>query len=792
MYAEIILKNSLFESFYYRLPDHLVSLVEEGFAVFVPLKTSIQIGFIKRIIENNTFKIPDERLRDVLDIFPINPLFDKKMFELLLWASDYYIEPPGNLLFSALPAGIFRLSNYRLVFNDENNIIGKKSISLVNSESLKKRYHIGFVDIYNYLNRQEAKLEVYNVSDDSGSRIVLTNKYSGIEYSEEDKRVIERYPSIEIVLNELRSRGSMPLFDVLTILRDRRILRYLYKKGIIKVEPTDMNTSSYNIKESPVISLTNEQRISLENIERLRKGNFGVHYIYGVTGSGKTEIYLRVAENVLKEGKTVLFMVPEIGLTPQSIFRIKSFLSCDVAVLHSGLNEKERIKEFLRIKAKKVNVVVGARSAVFAPLSNLGLIVVDEEHDNAYKQEESPRYNGRDIAIKRAQLNGCIAILGSATPSVQSIYNIRTNKFEYSRLSQRANKKPLPDIEIVNLLKKGNLSEDVEGLPFFISEELYRALIETINNNRKAILMINRRGFNTVVICSKCGMSFKCPNCDINMIYHKKANILLCHYCNHSEKIPDICPNCGSLAIKSFGFGTEQVEEAVKRLIPGSKTIRLDRDSVANLYDLESMISGFSRGDSNIMIGTQMVAKGHHFPDVTLVGVVLADTAFSVPDFRVQERLMQLLMQVSGRAGRGEEKGKVIIQTFNPFEPAILAVKNNNPDEYIEVELKRRKNLFYPPFSKIILIRTRSFYPDKGEIILNKFRDALLELKHSEVLGPVASPLPKIKNEYRHQLMIKTTEIANVRKTLKNLIPDIYKMHHNVRVNIDVDPVNML
>jgi primosomal protein N' (replication factor Y) len=350
----------------------------------------------------------------------------------------------------------------------------------------------------------------------------------------------------------------------------------------------------------------------------------------------------------------------------------------------------------------------------------------------------------------------------------------------------------MPDIEIVSLAERERLHDDVEGLPFFISERLYREIIDTIKNNNKVILMLNRRGFNTILVCTKCGHIFKCPNCDVNLVYHKSANNLLCHYCNYSEKYSDICPKCNSLSIKNFGFGTEQVEEVISKIIPEAKTIRLDRDTVSNLYDIESTISHFSRGDSNILIGTQMVAKGHHFPDVTLVGVILADTAFSIPDFRVQERLMQLLMQVSGRAGRGEEKGKVIIQTFNPFEPSILAVKSGNIDEYINIELKRRKNLFYPPFSKIILIRTRSFDEKRGIELLNKIKESLIKLKRSEILGPTSSPIARIKNEYRFQLMIKTSEFNNVRNILKNLLPDIYKKHHNVRVSVDVDPINML
>ncbi len=791
MFAEIILKNSLFETFTYRVPESLSSVVKEGFAVIVPLKNSVQTGIIKRLGNNNTSGLPNEKLKSIIDIFPINPVFSRNMFELLLWASDYYIEPPGNMLFSAIPSGLLNLSNYRLVFNSEKNISGSQSIRLSSYESLRKKHNISLSDIFGYLNSKEAFLDVPGAGE-SGKNLVVLSETGDSLPKDELKRIEEKYPSVGTVLHELSIRGRMPLYDVLTILRDRRILRYLYKTGLVRIQSSESSPEAYTIRDSSVTELTDEQKRTIENIDKMRDEGFGVHYIYGVTGSGKTEVYLRIAEKVLKERKTVLFLVPEIGLTPQSIFRIRATLGCDVAVLHSGLQEKERIREYLRIRNNEVKVVVGARSAVFAPLSDIGLIVVDEEHDSAYKQEESPRYNGRDLAIKRGQTEGCIVILGSATPSVQSIYNIKTGRFGHSRLTVRANKKPMPDVEIVSLASREKKEEDVEGLPFFISERLYEALLNTVRSNRKAILMLNRRGFNTVLICSRCGYIFRCPDCDVNLVYHKRQEVLLCHYCGYSEKVRNICPGCGSVSVKNLGFGTEQIEEIVKKIIPGAVTVRLDRDSVANLYDLESTISRFVRGDANILIGTQMVAKGHHFPDVTLVGVILADTAFTIPDFRVQERLMQLLMQVSGRSGRGEEKGEVIIQTFNPFEPAIIAVKDGNPDQYLEIELMRRKNLFYPPFSKIILIRARSHNESGCKEVLDFFRNSLLNLKRSEVLGPVPSPVKKVKNEYRYQLMIKTTEMVNARKILKNLIPVVYKKHHNVRVSIDVDPVNML
>ncbi|MCX7944289.1 MAG: primosomal protein N' [Deltaproteobacteria bacterium] len=783
------MKNALFESFTYKIPDRLLHFVKEGYAVYVPLKNSIQIGFVRRLNKDQLPNIPENKIKEVLDVFPINPIFEKNMFELLLWISDYYIEPPGSVLFSAIPSGLFKLSQYRVVFKDNSQ---RGDINILSREYLKRRYGLSLVDIFSMLKDDDVRLSVSQKGEFEGNVVVFLGDNLGDGNKEELDKIVKRYPIIEVFLKELNKRRSIPLFDVLTILRDKRLLRYLYKMGVISIQENNSLSSVYRVSEPSVIHLTDEQKNTIEKIDKERANGFGVHYIYGVTGSGKTEVYLRVANKVISENKGVIFLVPEIALTPQSIYRIRVALGCDVAVLHSGLGEKERIKEYLRIKNNDVKVVVGARSAIFAPLNNLGLIVVDEEHDSAYKQEESPRYNGRDIAIKRGQIENCMVILGSATPSVQSIYNIKTGRYEHSKLSIRANKKPLPEIEIVSLTRSDEKKDDVEGLPFFISERLYRALLDTVSNDRKAILMLNRRGFNTIVICSKCGYFFKCPNCDVNLIYHKKEAILLCHYCSFLEKFVNICPKCNSINIQNFGFGTEQVEEVVSRLIPNAKTIRLDRDSVSNLYDLESIISKFSRGEANILIGTQMVAKGHHFPDVTLVGVILAETAFFVPDFRVQERLMQLLMQVSGRAGRGEEKGVVIIQTFNPFEPSILAVKNGNIDEYLDVELKRRKNLFYPPFSKIILIRARSIKEERCVNVLQVVKDHLVHLKRSEVLGPVPSFVKKMKNEYRYQLMIKTAEGAGVRKILKNVIPNIYKKHPNVRVFVDVDPINML
>jgi primosomal protein N' (replication factor Y) len=786
MFAEIALRNSLFEPFTYRVPEHLRSVLKEGFAVYVPVRRQVQVGFVTSLSEKNSSGVPEERLRDIIDIFPLNPVFDRNMFQLLMWASDYYIEPPGSMLFSAVPSGIFKLSNFKVKLNYEDS--REEVIGLSRLFKKKGTYKISMLDLFRRLSDGTAQLFVEETDRDQGSVVEL----SGEVDEEEIKRVSEKYPVIDEILEYLRLKRVLPLYEVLSMLRDKRILRYLYKSNIIRIKSGDLRASSYSVEEGRVIELNEEQLNALKSIERISESGFGVHYLYGVTGSGKTEIYLRAAKGVLNSGKSVLFLVPEIGLTPQSIYRIRSSLMCDVAVLHSGLYEKERIQEYLRIKNGEVKVVVGARSAIFAPLRNVGMIVVDEEHDTAYKQEESPRYNGRDMAIKRGQIEGCVVVLGSATPSIQSIYSIKTGKFSESRLTIRANNKPLPEIDIVSLSRSKAEDDDVEGLPFYISDELYRVLIDTINNNNKAILMLNRRGFNTFILCRSCGYVFKCPDCDIHLVYHRQREMLLCHYCGYNQRLPDICPNCSSLSISKFGFGTEQVEETIKRLIPSSRTVRLDRDSISNMYDLENAISRFSKGDANILIGTQMVAKGHHFPDVTLVGVILADMSLSVPDFRVQERLLQLLMQVAGRAGRGSESGKVIIQTFNPFEPAIVATKSGNMDEYASIELVRRKNLFYPPFSRIILIRSRSEDAKKAEEVLMIFKNALSGLKRSEVLGPVKSPIERIKKEFRYQLLIKTVEINRVRNTLKNLIPDVYRLHHKVRVSIDVDPLNML
>jgi len=789
MFAEIVLRNSLFEPFTYRVPDEFKGILKEGFAVLVPLKKGIQIGFIIGLSEENRSNVSVDRLRDIIDVFPINPVFDRNMFELLMWASDYYIEPPGNMLFSAVPTGLFKLSNLKLRRVGDGTE-EKKSEILSMSRLVSGRHSSGkpMLNIYNQIMSNVMQVYTGEILEQQSSVVSLSK-----EINEEELREISvKYPVVEDIVDYLKVRRVMPLYEILSILRDKRILRYLYKSGVIRLQNGNTKSNSYIVDENPVVELNAEQRGALEAIEKIRGSGFGVHYLYGVTGSGKTEIYLRAAKSVLKSGKSVLFLVPEIGLTPQSIYRIKTSLMCDVAVLHSGLYEKERIQEYQRIRSGDVKVVVGARSAIFAPLKNIGLIVVDEEHDTAYKQEESPRYNGRDMAIKRGQIEKCVVVLGSATPSIQSIYSINTGKFSQSRLTTRANNKPLPEIDIVSLAKESRDNEDVEGLPFYISDELYKALLQTINNNSKAILMLNRRGFNTFVICKKCGYIFKCPDCDINLVYHKQGDVLVCHYCGYRENVANICPNCSSLSISRFGFGTEQVEETIKRFIPSSRTVRLDRDSVSNMYDLESVISRFSRGDANVLIGTQMVAKGHHFPDVTLVGVILADMALTIPDFRVQERLLQLLMQVSGRAGRGSESGRVIIQTFNPFEPSIVATKSGNMDEYANIELARRKNLFYPPFSRVILIRSRSEDEKRAERVLSTFRDALVGLRRSEVLGPVKSPIEKIKKEFRYQLLIKTTEMNSVRKILKNLIPDVYKLHHNVRVSIDVDPLNML
>ena len=547
------------------------------------------------------------------------------------------------------------------------------------------------------------------------------------------------------------------------------------------------------LEKSQKLEFTKEQEESYKKIETAINSNKDIEFLlFGVTGSGKTEIYLQAIEKVIKTGKTSIMLVPEISLTPQMVDRFVSrFGQEKIAVIHSKLSIGERYDAWNRIAKNEVNIVIGARSAIFAPIKNVGIVIIDEEHDTSYQSEGSPRYDAKDIARYIAKENSCPLVLGSATPSLESYKKAKEGKIELLELKKRANNSLLPNIEIVDLreeLANGNRS--------MISEKLKEEIQKNIENKEQTILFLNRRGYSTFVMCRDCGYTIKCKNCNITMTYHLKEDKLKCHYCGHEEKRVNLCPECGSTNIRYFGTGTQKLEQEINKIFPNASTIRMDIDTVSKKNSHEEILNKFKNENIDILIGTQMVVKGHHFPNVTLVGVIAADSSLNIEDFRANERTFQILTQVAGRAGREKKEGRVLIQTYNPDSLAIEYAKMQDYKSFYESEIQIRKQLKYPPFCDIIVFE---FSGENEQNTINQAKKIHKYLKEkiiNERIGvilysPVPAPINKIKNKYRYRMIIKCLYNNEINKLLQETIQN-NELKKDVRQIIQINPNNMM
>ena len=540
------------------------------------------------------------------------------------------------------------------------------------------------------------------------------------------------------------------------------------------------------------LKLTEEQQIAYDSIKQdIEENKFERFLLYGVTGSGKTEVYLQLIKKALEIGKTAIVLVPEISLTPQMLDRfISRFGKEEIAVLHSKLSIGERYDEWNRIKEKKARIIIGARSAIFAPIENIGIIIIDEEHDTSYKSESIPKYDAKEIAKKIAQENNCPLLLGSATPDLVTYYNAKQGKIRLLELSKRANNSKLPNVEVVDMkmeLANGNRS--------MLSVSLYNAIENNLKQKKQTILFLNRRGYSTFIMCRECGYTVKCKNCNISMTYHRVENKLKCHYCGYEENVVTICPNCHSTKIRYFGTGTQKLEQEIHKLFPQASTIRMDIDTVTKKNSHEEILNKFKNENIDILIGTQMVVKGHHFPNVTLVGVVAADSSLNIDDYRANERTFQILTQVAGRAGREQLEGQVIIQTYNPDNFSIICAKEQNYNMFYDTEIVLRKQLNYPPFCDIILIGFNSL--SENEILeatktVYKYLKEKLNEQEFTILKPMPSPIDKIQNRYRWRIIIKGNMTNEANIILNNCLKEIYEANFkNTRISIDINPNNL-
>ncbi|MDP8215960.1 MAG: primosomal protein N' [Candidatus Kaelpia imicola] len=533
--------------------------------------------------------------------------------------------------------------------------------------------------------------------------------------------------------------------------------------------------------------LTKDQKEVLKTINR-SLGSFNSFLLHGVTGSGKTEVYIRVIEEVLDRGQSAIVLVPEIALTPQTISRFKKCLGDKISVLHSRLTEAQRFKEWKKLKDETNRISIGTRSAVFAPLENLGLIVIDEEHDSSYKQNETPRYHAREVALKRAQINNCPLILGSATPALESYHKAQSGEHVLLKLPERVKNQSLPVVGVVDLktVKKKSIGNMIFTPP------LRSKLEEVLSRDMQAILFLNRRGFSTFIYCQNCGYVAKCKRCDLTLTYHMKTKDLICHYCNYRDNLPEVCPQCHNRYLSLRGIGTQRVLSELYKLFPSVRAERLDSDSLAKRGKLDDIISQFRAKKIDILVGTQIVAKGHDFPHVELVGVILADLSLNILDFRAGERTFSLITQVAGRSGRGDNRGSVIIQTYNPEHFTIKTSVDHDYESFYAEEIRRREEIGFPPFSELIKIEFRHKDERKVKEVAEKIKAKLIESSGGmvDVLGPAPSPVKKRKDVYRWNLISKTKNAEQISRLLYSIIGYNRRLE-GVNIIVDVNPYEL-
>ena len=681
-----------------------------------------------------------------------------------------------------VPFGNRTLVGFILEIKNSSDIDNLKEIEEVLDEEVILTNEL--LELGKYLQKTTlaSLISCYQVMLPKGFKASINNnvnkKYQKVYYlNNYDKKLT---PKQQEVVEKFNGKEKLSREDLKNI--SISVLNTLVKNNILRVEEEEVYRVDYEDREKKIRKLTSLQEGAVNNILNTEKR---VSLLYGITGSGKTEVYMELIDKYLKKGLKSIVLVPEISLTPQLIKRFEERFGNNIALLHSALSDGEKYDEYRRIVKDEVDIVIGARSAVFAPIKNLGLIIIDECHSDSYKQDNNPRYNAKDVAIKRAKDLGAKVVLGSATPMLEEYARGLKNVFNLVTLEKRVNGKELPKVELIDMNKEVGKSKGHFSLP------LIDKINKTIERGEQVILLLNRRGYSSFVTCSNCGESVKCPNCDITLTYHKSSNILRCHYCGYATKYEVTCPNCHEKSLKDLGVGTEKIEEELKDIFPTARVLRMDVDTTSRKGAHKKIVDAFAREEADILLGTQMVAKGLDFPNVTLVGVINADTSLMLPDFRSSEKTFDLLSQVAGRAGRSDKSGIVIFQTFNPDNYAIRCAKENDYKAFYKEEMKNRKLMKYPPYyylvslnisskdSKLALIEAK-----KCEKVCGKYLDKTI------ILGPSPASIFKKQNIYYYQLILKYQYQDNIYEVLEKLV-DYYATINKVNLDIDFNPIHL-
>ncbi len=742
-YARVIVDQSAGQMFDYEIPPAIEEKVQVGSRVRVPVRTRSLLATVIEVSDHTDA----HGVRPIDSAIGDRPILNPLLIRLANWISDYYCCSIEATMRSVLPQVIRKAE------------VGHKKLQFA---------------------RLLRPVEV------------------------DELAALEKKAPMQAAVVEFLKKAAVPI-AVAQVAKEcdanRQAMQSLVKKGFIAIEEESVERDPHKgetFLHMPKLALNAEQTEVFKHVcdaiqnPKSKIQNPKPILLHGVTGSGKTEIYLQAIQLVLDRGQSAIMLVPEISLTPQTVERFKSRFAASqhaVAVLHSHLSEGERHDEWHKINDGRARIVIGARSAIFAPLENLGLIVVDEEHENSYKQEEAPRYHARDVAVLRASMEKCAIILGSATPSIESFHNASTGKYQLLRLTQRVDDQKMPLIRIIDM-RQESMKQKGHAI---LSDRLCAAITDRLGKKEQTILFLNRRGFSTSLICSQCGHVCECPNCSIALTFHRAAAKLVCHICGHNAVAPSKCPECKDPKIKYSGAGTEKVEEAVARFFPQAVIRRMDADAMTRKEAYRETLTAFRLGKIDILVGTQMIAKGLHFPNVTLVGIINADLALHLPDFRAGERTFQLLTQVAGRAGRGDVEGEVFVQSFTPFSPSIQFARHHDFDGFWQQEIEFREKWDYPPFTHMVLITIRSPHQIKAsfsaETLARRVADALPP--GTTLSNPAPAPLEKSHGNYRYHLALRTRAIVKLSRTLREILEKL-TFPEDVIVTVDVDPYQLL
>lgn len=804
MFVNVVVNIPSAQPFTYAVPDGMDHQIAVGKRVLVPFGKRDVTGYIVGTTPSTTV----QSVKHIIELLDNEPLFNTEDLAFYRWTADYYMHPLGKTLRSSLPGGIDVESNSWVSLLD-GDTASTDTLSDAQQRiiGVLREYPGGLSAV-----RLKRETGIKNLPDDlktlrSLNCIGLENRIKKAAVQKKTEKRIRLTctlpPDIRVTEKQLKILDFLERHGEIDLSSLRKefahvpaTIRSMEKKGLVAISSQEVYRrpgTPLHIGRDTQIILNTEQEAALnEIIAGIRSRKYYPCLLHGVTGSGKTEVYLRAIEETVALGGSVIYLVPEISLTPQLLSRIRNrFDKNEIAILHSGIGRSAKYDEWRRIQKGEARIVVGARSAVFAPARDIRLIIVDEEHDSSYKQDDHLAYNARDLAIVRAKQRSATVVLGSATPGIQTYFNTKNRAFKLLELTRRVEGRELPGIDIIDMKQEGGPGKNA---PVF-SRRMKEAIRDTLGAGKQTLLFLNRRGFHSFLYCLDCGYVFKCLNCSVSMTHHRNDNSLRCHYCDFRIKAPPVCPSCGGARVNSYGVGTERVEEEIAALFPGARVKRMDSDSTAKKGSSEKILKSLDNGEIDILVGTQMITKGHDFPGVTLVGVVSADNSLNIPDFRAAEKTFQILTQVSGRGGRGDSPGRVIIQTFNPDNYAIKHAQKHDYIGFYNEEIETRREIGYPPFSRMINLTISATQKDRITGCVKKLNSFARQLAgqaggNISVLGPAEAPLSKVKGRYRWQMLLKGDDTQALH-TLAGAITGSIKSP-GLSIRIDVDPLNFM